>query len=91
MWKARKKEGMIERNRLERRKARVVKKKLRETRRKRLLLLKEGVSNLFPVKLLRNPVTERTRIVVGLLGMAFWVTPVACLIVCLRCRRVCLL
>ena len=31
------------------------------------------------------------RIVVGILGVIFWVTLVVCLIMCRRCRRVCLL
>ena len=50
-------------------------------------LLQEGVSTLFPVVVLRSTARERIRIVVGVLGVTFWVTLVVCLTVCLRCRR----
>ena len=35
--------------------------------------------------LFRNSFRERFRVVVGILGVTFWVTLVVCLIVCLRC------
>ena len=47
----------------------------REKRRKRLLL-KEGVSTLFLVMLLRDSVTVKIRMILRILGMTFWVTPV---------------
>ena len=55
------------------------------------LLFKEGVLTAFPVMLLKNSVLGIIRVVAGILGATFWVTPVVYRSVCLRCRRVCLL